>query len=57
MARKEPKPVVATYVTVKGPKRFGGRTIDKRTGEERRCTKETAVEAAKCSRERASTRR
>lgn len=53
-ARKEPTRIVSTYVTVKGPKRFGGRTFDKRTGEERRCTKETAVEAARCSQDRAS---
>lgn len=57
MVRKEPKRIITTYVTVKGLARFGGRTIDSTTGEERRCTKTSAVEAAKCSRTSAQNRR
>lgn len=56
MERKEPKRLVSTYVTVKGPRKFGGRSIDKRSGEEKRCTKNTAAEAAKCARDRAGSK-
>jgi hypothetical protein len=57
MVRRQPKRIISTYVTVKGPGKFGGRTINSVTGEERRCTKDSAVEAAKCSKTSAQQRR
>jgi hypothetical protein len=54
--RKEPKRIISTYITVKGQKKFGGRSIDKRSGLEKRCTKETAVEAGRCAKDKAGGR-
>jgi hypothetical protein len=56
MERKEPKRLISTYVTVKGAGKFGGRSLDKRSGEERRCTKAKAADAAKCARDLAGSK-
>jgi hypothetical protein len=53
--RKQSRRLLSTYITVKPSGKFSARAIIASSGNEATCTRQTAEEAARCAREKAST--